>query len=172
MRSEALTLGGVEPISVPGAAVATDVAARSRVRRVHAFGETRTVDQWAEVVGISARAIRYRLARGLPPEVAITLPCDVRHVDPQAPCGEPNSWTWECLAFEDDHWAHVFIATHPDGASLESVGAVWGVTREYVRQIEERALAKLAECIRQRGDQALKRWLHRLAESEAASEEL
>lgn len=37
-----------------------------------------------------------------------------------------------------------FVDEHPEGATLEAVGAVWGVTRERVRQIEAKALRKLA----------------------------
>lgn len=36
-----------------------------------------------------------------------------------------------------------FVAEHPDGATLAEVSALFGVSRERVRQIEESALAKL-----------------------------
>lgn len=38
-----------------------------------------------------------------------------------------------------------FVAEHPDGAPLEVIGETLGVTRERARQLEARALRKLAE---------------------------
>jgi len=45
----------------------------------------------------------------------------------------------------DPTWAEVerFIDEHPGGATLEEVGAAFGLTRERVRQIEQRAIAHL-----------------------------
>jgi DNA-directed RNA polymerase sigma subunit (sigma70/sigma32) len=51
--------------------------------------------------------------------------------------------------YEEDFAARVFVAMHPDGATLEQVGAVLDVTRERIRQIEAAALRKLrATCQR------------------------
>lgn len=45
--------------------------------------------------------------------------------------------------YEDDPHAQAFVASHPDGATLEEVSVHFGLTRERVRQIEERALRSL-----------------------------
>lgn len=165
MRSEALTLG-----ETTAELIATEVAARTRVRLVHAFGEARTVQEWAELAGVRPDTMRKRLARGYPPEVAIALPGHVRHVDGQALPGGPNSWTWELLDFESDEWARRFIRSHPSGASLERVGAVWGLTKEQIRHIEVRALQKLAETVGTHGDAFLVRWFKERAGEQDAQE--
>lgn len=46
--------------------------------------------------------------------------------------------------YADDPAARAFVAAHPGGATLEEVGAAFGVTREAIRQIEERALVHFA----------------------------
>lgn len=45
--------------------------------------------------------------------------------------------------WEEDEIAQAVVALNPDGATLEQVGELIGVTRERVRQIEDKALAKL-----------------------------
>ncbi len=45
--------------------------------------------------------------------------------------------------YEDDEQAQAFVAAHPDGATLEEIGELWGITRERVRQIERAALHQL-----------------------------
>lgn len=47
------------------------------------------------------------------------------------------------LPFELDVAAQRFVEDHPNGATLEEIGAALGLTRERVRQIEEIALAKI-----------------------------
>lgn len=44
--------------------------------------------------------------------------------------------------FADDPEAQRFVEEHPGGATLEEVGAMFGITRERARQIEAKALAK------------------------------
>ncbi len=45
--------------------------------------------------------------------------------------------------YDDDEQAQAFVAAHPDGATLEEIGELWGITRERVRQIERDALRQL-----------------------------
>jgi hypothetical protein len=53
--------------------------------------------------------------------------------------------------FADDPEAISFVATHPGGGTLEEVGEMFDLTRERIRQIEERALAKLVDRLRLAG---------------------
>lgn len=47
------------------------------------------------------------------------------------------------LAYALDEAAQRFVAEHPDGATLDEVGAAIGMTRERIRQIEDDAIAKM-----------------------------
>lgn len=51
--------------------------------------------------------------------------------------------------YEDDPIARRFVVLHPFGATLDEVGAMFGVTRERIRQIEERALQRIAARLRE-----------------------
>jgi DNA-directed RNA polymerase sigma subunit (sigma70/sigma32) len=55
----------------------------------------------------------------------------------------PKSAISDVLPYEDDLVARVFVAMHPNGATLEEVGAMFDVTRERIRQIEAKAIRKL-----------------------------
>ena len=46
----------------------------SRTIKLTAFGETRTVREWSSIVGIKGLTIRYRLRKGIKPEVALSHP--------------------------------------------------------------------------------------------------
>lgn len=52
---------------------------------------------------------------------------------------------WSDLEWEEHGEAQQIVAENPDGMTLEQVGAVLGVTRERVRQIEAQALRKLRD---------------------------
>jgi hypothetical protein len=50
---------------------------------------------------------------------------------------------WDLLSWEEHEEAQAFVERHPDGSGLDEIGLVMGVTGERVRQIYERAIAKL-----------------------------
>lgn len=50
---------------------------------------------------------------------------------------------WGDLPWAQHKEAKDVVAAHPDGMTLEEIGAVLGLTRERVRQIEATALVKL-----------------------------
>lgn len=54
----------------------------------------------------------------------------------------------ESLRFSDDPAAVRFVADHPDGASLDAIGALYGCTRENIRQVEEKALRNFTRRLR------------------------
>jgi hypothetical protein len=58
--------------------------------------------------------------------------------------GEPGSPSWDTLSWEQDDWCWYAVTCHPNGLSLEQVGALLGCGPELVRKIELEALAKLA----------------------------
>jgi hypothetical protein len=62
----------------------------------------------------------------------------------RAPPGQPGSRTWDTLPWEKDDWCWYAVACHPDGLTLEQVGALMGCMPERIRRIELDALAKLA----------------------------
>ena len=88
-----------------------------------------------------ARAKRHLeslLARGLSREQACALPLEaqaMRRTD-----GAISHFT----RYADDPDAQAIVAAHPDGMSLELVGAYLGVTRERARTLEAQALKKIA----------------------------
>lgn len=109
---------------------------------VDAFGERKSIAEWASAKGLTVRSLKKRLTV-LPPETALSLPPWARLTRLTIPGGEPLSWTWDYLPWKRDIWAQHFVATHPGGALLEEVGDALGITRERVRQIEQAALRKL-----------------------------
>jgi hypothetical protein len=50
---------------------------------------------------------------------------------------------WDALSWEQHEEAQLFVKSHPDGGNLNEIGRLMGITGERVRQIHERALAKL-----------------------------
>jgi broad specificity phosphatase PhoE len=119
---------------------------------VEAYGEIRSVASWASCSGHTVRSLRKRLSElaTLPAEIALAAPSYVR-IDPTALPGQPRSWTWDLLPWEDDEWAQEWVARHPGGGTLEEVGAALGVVRERVRQVEESAMAKFRREARRAG---------------------
>lgn len=66
--------GNYEPQNCRWASTAEQNRNRSITRRITAFGKTQCLAEWAREVGINEDALRFRLKRGLPPEVAFTMP--------------------------------------------------------------------------------------------------
>lgn len=55
----------------------------------------------------------------------------------------PEALIDERTRYEDDERCRRVVEAHPDGMTLEEVSTHFGVTRERIRQIEERALRSL-----------------------------
>lgn len=96
------------------------------------------------------RTIRRDLAM-VDPEFAMLLPSRMRVQRLAVPAGEPGSWSWDALQWERDPWAQQFVLEHPSGATLEEVAHVLGVTREAIRQVEDRAMRKVLREARRLG---------------------
>ncbi len=112
--------------------------------QVEAFGEVRSVIEWAWHLERNPNALlRYlNTFTNLPAEIVLGIPKRAR-VCPSIEPGAPRSWTWDALPWEVDQWAQDWVRKHPGGASLQEIGDALGITREAVRQLEERAARKL-----------------------------
>lgn len=106
---------------------------------------------------------RYRLATGAPcpdegADACRNAACrySLPGVELYGAEGEPLPVSTCALAFAD---------AHPDGATLEAVGDELGVTREYVRQVEERALERLVRGLRLIGAKPSPEWKELLAKA-------
>jgi hypothetical protein len=110
-------------------------------------GETRYISEWAKLADISEDTLRKRLAAEWDPEKAVTAAKAVTNrpvaLRRQVPPGAPGSSTWYSLPWERDRWAKEFVAAHPDGASLEEVGAAMGIEVSWVCEMEQIALKKV-----------------------------
>lgn len=82
-------------------------------KRLSAFGKVLSIEAWAAEIGLRPRALQDRLSR-LPSEAALTLSVNARYGDTQG-LGEPRSWSWDVLRWEDDPWAQRFVEEHPGG---------------------------------------------------------
>lgn len=107
---------------------------------IEANGESRTHKAWAAHIGLTPNGLRARICAGMTPEEAVTRPR--RRRAKNRPSGaslvEDLDLPWEV---SDQSW--YIVARHPAGLTLEQVGEVFGLTRERIRQIEEKALKKL-----------------------------
>lgn len=115
----------------------------AHVRRLRVNGERLTISQWSRRTGLTKSLIRARKRKGWTDREAVTTPDCVRHANLRIPDGHPGSVSWNRDAWEEDHHAWYVVACHPDGLTLEEVGAVMGLSDERVRQIQDDAIAKL-----------------------------
>lgn len=106
-----------------------------------------SVSEWArqpeiKALGLGYASIRYRHEQGWSDYDALTLPMGARldhgAIDPRVP------WL-------EDYTARAFVVHHPEGATLEEVGQMLGVTRERVRQIEVAAFKRLRRACEREG---------------------
>lgn len=134
-------------------------------------GEALTIPEWAARAGLHPTTLYCRLAAGESLRTALGPPrpaggpkgprprkpraCAVCGAKPatsssrsgrcedcaglymRSPPGSIDSTT----PYTEDLACQRFVAKHPDGATLDEVGEMLGVTRERVRQIEAKALA-------------------------------
>lgn len=137
-------------------------------------GRTLSLRDWSRVrsvylLGIGVGTLRKRVADGWSPERALTTPAAPRttrgsctvcgvHVERPGSLGLSRLRCVDCARshaadtgpvkrYCDDPEAQRFVAEHEDGATLDEIGVVLGISRERVRQIEAIALERfLARC--------------------------
>lgn len=115
------------------------------VRRLSARGVSMTVSQWSKATGLTRSLIRARKRKGFSDVDAVTIPAMTRHSRLGIPDGHPDSVNWDRDEWENDDYAWYVVQHHPEGLSLEQIGAVMGLSDERVRQIIEEALDKLRQ---------------------------
>lgn len=106
-----------------------------------------------------ARHVRRRLALGWSAEDAATVAIGAVGRPPGGGArkrGRVLPRTGERLVDPDERWsdddrAWYVVATQPDGLTLDQVGALLDVSREYVRQLEARAVQKLRRAFERDG---------------------
>jgi hypothetical protein len=136
-------------------------------------GRTLSVTAWAAdpavaALGITVPVIYSRLRLGWPTSRILTQPTAPRRENGYRRARQTSSIVDPHLPWELDEAARDFVAKHPDGGTLHEVGEALGVTRERVRQIEEKALRKLARSIEQQHGEAralLFAWFQQIAAS-------
>ena len=57
--------------------------------------------------------------------------------------GSPGAPSWKATRFAQDPAARDFVDLHPNGATLEEIGATMGLTRQRVQQLLELGLRKV-----------------------------
>jgi hypothetical protein len=126
-------------------------AAPGTERTLTVNGQTRRMSEWASRLGISTDALAKRLAAGWDHEEAVSTAKlktnRARALRYAIRAGEPGSWSWYEQPFERDAYAQEFVTLHPDGASMEDVGAVMGILCSWVCEIEQGALKKLRKLL-------------------------
>jgi hypothetical protein len=91
-------------------------------------GETRHVEEWAEITGIDPRNITYRIRRGWTPEEALTLPDDGSNH-----AGRP-SLRAENQERDAARYAKI-LSLRREGRTMDQIGRIFGLTRVRIGQI-------------------------------------
>ena len=119
-------------------------------------GVTDSLSGWARRAGLRRDTIYLRLKRGWSLGEALETPSGRGRRAPRlrtprkertgawAPPDDGVKKRRARVRFDDCASSQMFVNAHPGGATLDEVGVFFGITRERVRQIEARALAKLA----------------------------
>lgn len=119
---------------------------RELLSKVWADGYEYTYQELANLTGLGIWTIRQRVKTGWSGEDILALGTNVRrlrtgHVDVP---GTPGSRSWHLPLDQDPHGrAAIQIAEDLGGMTLDMVGALMGITRERVRQIEASAIRKV-----------------------------
>lgn len=118
----------------------------SKDQPITAWGSTRTLREWAEYLGVSPAGIRSRIyKKGMTPHEAVTKPW-AAHAGKRKrgarPSAEPILPDLH-VPWEESDWSWYVVAHHPNGLTLDEIGQLMGITRERVRQIEQKAFGKL-----------------------------
>lgn len=120
-------------------------------------GITDTVTGWARRLGMRRDSLSKRLHKGWTVEEALETPCtgrgdrDARLALARAernaawaPADDYVQRRRTGVRYEDCAASQMFVNAHPHGATLDEIGAFFGVSRERIRQVEQQAMAKLA----------------------------
>lgn len=129
----------------PAAPAAEEKGSRKAPLLITAFGETKTVYQWAAEQGISAQTIYGRLDAGYSHEAAVSTFRPSRGAAMSgadlAP-GEPGALSWDLLEWEEDPWAWRVIDER-GRMELEEIGELFALSKSRIEEIEKEAWVKV-----------------------------
>lgn len=118
-----------------------------------AFGRRLHIEQWQLVHGVDAQTIKSRLRSGWTAERAVSEDMhdtNKRRSDAfegEKSWGQPGSFTWEHLPASWDPYFLAFMREHPNGATVEVVGAAMGLEDSQCRATCDTALMKLRAAV-------------------------
>lgn len=136
---------GLPPEKVLAIDQAWDSRYAETATRITLDGETHTVPEWAELLGMSQGTIYDRFKRGLSPERILNRSTELWSAGKFARGTHP-AWSRETVnetPWASDWFAQFQVFENPDGMSADAVGELMGITRKRVTQIEAIALEKL-----------------------------
>lgn len=107
---------------------------RRAAEKYEYHGKMMTLREIGESLGVTDDVIRHRLRKGQAfdhkPKWRRKRPAAEKLIDNQTP-------------FEEDERCRYVVKHHPDGLTLDEIGQLMDCTRERVRQLESRIIAKL-----------------------------